>query len=80
MKIKLTLEMDIEIDKAEYPDLDEQTVLNGIQVYDDDVIDGFGLTTNIKGYDNTADFFLQNARIVSKEALPEIAETMDMTL
>ncbi len=79
MKIRLTLEMDIEVDKEEYPDLDEQEVLNSITVYDDDVIDGFGLTTHISGCDNTQDFFLSNARIVSKEALPVIADGAEET-
>ncbi len=87
MKVQLTLEMDIEIDKEEYPDLDEEQILKSITVYDDDVIDGFGLTTHMNGYDNTQDFFLSNAKIVSKQALPiltdgaeENEERMEMTL
>ena len=79
--------MDIDIDKEEYPDLTENQVLNNITVYNDDVVDGFELTTDIYGYDNTNDFFLFNGKIISKEIMPvlseevnEIEERMDIVL
>ena len=77
MKTLLTVEFDMEINKEEYPELTEKQVLDGIVLYDDDVVDGLVLSTSINGYDNTNDFFLKNAKIVKKELASETTITAE---
>lgn len=74
MKVRLTVELDVEIDKTEHPNLDEKQVFNGIYMCDDDIVDGFLLSTDIPGYDNTNDFFLRNGKIAKKEITSEITD------
>lgn len=85
MKIRLTVEMDVDIDTEEYPDMTEEEVRRAVVIQDSDVIDGFEITTNHPDYDNTNDFFLSNAVIVKKELITaeqehkkEVDETTDM--
>ena len=85
IKIRLTVEMDVDIDTEEYPDLTEEEVKKAIVIQDSDVIDGFEITTNHPYYDNTNDFFLRNGVIVKKELITaeqehkkEVDEATDM--
>lgn len=71
MKVEFTIVADIEINKEKYPYMTPEKVLEGIEVYESDVIDGFEITTNIKGFDNTADFFLKNAELRDKRLITE---------
>lgn len=71
MKIELKIIADIDIDKDEYPDITPEKVLDGVRVYESDVIDGFEITTSIRGLDNTQDFFLKNAVIEEKQLVDE---------
>ena len=66
-KLRLTLEMDVEIDREEYPELTENEIEDGIFLRDSDDIDGFEITTDISGLDHTTDFFLRNGKISKKE-------------
>lgn len=69
MKCEIVLSVEINIDKKEYPNVSEKDVLDNLIIQDSDVIDGFELTTEIRGYDNANDYFLKNARIVSKKQI-----------
>ena len=71
MKIELKIIADIDIDQDEYPDITPETVLDSVRVYESDVVDGFEITTSIKGLDNTHDFFLQNAVLEEKKLIDE---------
>lgn len=66
MKIELTVIADIFIDD-ECQKISPDEVLKGIVIRDSDTVDGFELTTDIPGFDNTADFFLKNGRIKEKK-------------
>ena len=41
MKIELKIIADIDIDQEEYPDITPEKVLDGVKVYESDVVDGF---------------------------------------
>lgn len=71
MKIELKIIADIDIDQDEYPNITPETVLDGVRVYESDVVDGFEITTSIKGLDNTSDFFLKNAVLEEKQLIDE---------
>ena len=71
MKIKLKIIADLNIDQDEYPNITPETVLDGVRVYESDVVDGFEITTSIKGLDNTQDFFLKNAVLEEKQLIDE---------
>lgn len=71
MKIELKIIADIDIDQDEYPDITPEIVLDGVRVYESDVVDGFEITTSIRGLDNTNDFFLKNAVIEEKQLVDE---------
>lgn len=71
MKIKLKIIADLDIDQDEYPNITPETVLDGVRVYESDVVDGFEITTSIKGLDNTQDFFLKNAVLEEKQLIDE---------
>lgn len=71
MKIELKIIADIDIDQDEYPDMTPEKVLDGVRVYESDVVDGFEITTSIKGLDNTQDFFLKNAVLEEKQLIEE---------
>ena len=71
MKIEFKITADVEIDKRKYPDITPETVLDGIRIYESDVIDGFEVTTSINGLDNTNDFFLKNAVLEEKQLIAE---------
>lgn len=82
MKIELKIIADIDIDQEEYPDITPEIVLDGVRVYESDVVDGFEITTSIRGLDNTNDFFLKNAvledkQLIDKQELSE-APTLSM--
>ena len=66
MKVELKIEAEIEINKDEYPNITPQMVLNGVQIFESDVCDGFEITTSIEGCNNTSDFFLKNAVLLEK--------------
>lgn len=66
-KIMVILEMDVEYDRKEYPEVTPEKIANGLFIEDDDVVDGFDISTLVDGCDNTKDFFLKNAKIVSKK-------------
>lgn len=66
MKIELTVIADIFIDD-ECQNISPNEVLKGIVIRGSDTVDGFELTTDIPGFDNTADFFLKNGRIKEKK-------------
>lgn len=85
MKIRLTVEMDVDIDTEEYPDMTEEEVRKAVVIQDSDVVDGFEITTSHPHYDNTNDFFLSNGVIVKKELITaeqehrkEVDEATDM--
>ena len=65
MKYEIVLSIEIDIDKSEYPNITEKDVVDSLFIQDSDIIDGFKLTTAVKGYDNTKDYFLKNARIIN---------------
>ena len=71
MKIKLKIIADLDIDQDEYPNITPETVLDGVRAYESDVVDGFEITTSIKGLDNTQDFFLKNAVLEEKQLIDE---------
>lgn len=71
MKIELKIIADIDIDQDEYPNITPETVLDSVRVYESDVVDGFEITTSIKGLDNTSDFFLKNAVLEEKQLIDE---------
>lgn len=83
-KIRITIEMDVDIDTEEYPDITEEEVRKAVVIQNSDVIDGFEITTNHPRYDNTCDFFLSNGVIVKKELISaeehrqEVDEVTDM--
>lgn len=71
MKMQVTVELDVEIDREEYPELDEKDVLDGVYIYDDYLVDGFVLSTDIPNCNNLHDFFLRSGKIIKKEMMPE---------
>lgn len=69
MKIEFKITADVEIDQKKYPNITPEMILDGIRIYESDVIDGFEVTTSINGLDNTSDFFLKNAAIEEKHLI-----------
>lgn len=69
MKCEIVISVEICIDKKEYPNVSEKDVLDNLIIQDSDIIDGFELTTEIRDYDNAKDYFLKNARIISKRKI-----------
>lgn len=68
--IQLVISAEIEYDDDDYVGIEPSDVLSHITIQESDVIDGFEITTNIDGLDNTTDFFLQNAVIKSRNEVP----------
>lgn len=66
-KVRLTIELEIDAEMLEQNGLSAEDVVDGIYIRDDDVCDGFQITTAINGFDCTTDFFLQNGILISKE-------------
>lgn len=64
-RVRVTIDMDIDAEKLSETDLDAKTILDSLTLYDDDVIDGFALTTNVPGHNPSFDFFLCNDKLVS---------------
>ncbi len=66
MKLKLEIELEIgeHNDSKSVPMKD---IVTGIVLVQDDVIDGYNLTTSIAGCDPTTDFYIGDAKIVKKE-------------
>lgn len=69
MKYEIVLSIEIDIDKNEYPDVTDKDVVEGLIIQDSDIVDGFELTTAVRGYDNTKDYFLKNAKIINKNII-----------
>ena len=55
--LRVTLDITINLPKDKTID----DIKNGLILYPDDIVDGFVISTNINGYDNTKDFFLKEA-------------------
>lgn len=68
-KLMIMLEVDVEYDRAEYPEVTPELIAKGLFVEDDDVVDGFDISTLVDGCDNTQDFFLKNAKIVGRNVV-----------
>lgn len=81
-KLMIMLEVDVEYDRAEYPEVTPELIAKGLFVEDDDVVDGFDISTLVDGCDNTTDFFLKNAKIVSRNVVSRSvdAETHEVDL
>ncbi len=64
---KATLTLEFEIDNITEDGIEKtyKEIENAIVVMDDDVVDGFILTTNLYDCDNTNDFFLKNAKVLN---------------
>ena len=58
MQIEITIAADIVIDENKHPNITPDDLLKGVVIRNSDVVDGFELTTNIDGFDNTVDFLL----------------------
>ncbi len=78
MKVRLTVELDIEIDRDEYPNITAEEILKGIKIIDDDGVDGFDILTDIPGYDCTSDFFLKNGVIKHRQLLRDQVQDVDI--
>lgn len=65
-KLMIMLEIDVEYDRKEYPEVTPELIAKGMFTEDDDVVDGFCISTLVNGCDNTQDFFLKNAKIISR--------------
>lgn len=74
-KLMIMLEVDVEYDRAEYPNVTPELIAKGLFVEDDDVVDGFDISTLVDGCDNTQDFFLKNAKIVSRNVVGKSVDT-----
>lgn len=72
MQIEITIAADIVIDENKHPNITPDDLLKGVVIRNSDVVDGFELTTNIDGFDNTVDFFLQKAKITKKSLINNI--------
>lgn len=76
MKVKLEIEFDMNTGLEDFDiTKTKKELLNGIKIEDSDVVDGFEITTDFDGCDNTSDFFIKpnSARIISIEA-PEFSK------
>lgn len=71
MKAKLVvmIEVDVEYEEKEYPSVTPEMVANGLFVEDDDVVDGFDVSTLVEGCNNMTDFFMSGARIVGRSVV-----------
>lgn len=66
MKLKLEIELEIGAMESSKP-VPMKNIVNGIVLLQDDVIDGYDLTTSIAGCDPTTDFYIGEAKIIKKE-------------
>lgn len=66
-KVRIVIEAEINEETMQECGCSLEEVKNNIVLWDSDVIDGFELTTNISGLDNTSEFFLQNGKIIKTE-------------
>lgn len=66
-KVRIVIEAEINEETMEECGCCVEKVKNNIVLWDSDIIDGFELTTNISGLDNTSEFFLQNGKIIKTE-------------
>ncbi len=71
-KLLITLEIETRIQTDDNIIKTEEEIKNAIGLYDHDVVDGFELTTNFEDCDNTSDFFLKDANIVSIKSEKEL--------
>lgn len=71
--MRKTIRLTVDVEIAELSDSgvrkSVKEIENGLRLYDDDVVDGFVITTNLSDCDNTNDFFIKNYRIVGTEIL-----------
>lgn len=66
-KVRIVIEAEINEETMQECGCSLEEVKNNIVLWESDVIDGFELTTNISGLDNTSEFFLQNGKIIKTE-------------
>jgi len=65
-KVRMTIEFDIKEEMLKGSGLTAEEVLKNVYLRDDDVVDGFQITTIIPGFEPTSDFFLENGVIVEE--------------
>ena len=65
--LRVTVDMEINLPK----DKTIEDIKSGLILYPDDAVDGFVISSNIRGYDNTKDFFLKEAHFSEIKVIPE---------
>lgn len=71
-RVRMTIEFEIDKSTLDEKGLSVNEVLNNITFeYNHDEIDGFEISTNVPGCDNTLNLFLTNGKVVSKEIVEE---------
>lgn len=79
--IRMTVEFDIDEEALAEHDLSAKDIYDGLVFYEDDVIDGFKLSTDIPGLSPTIDCFLCDGTVVSKKIIParSLGNSLDAT-
>ena len=78
-KVRMVVEFDINGETLEEKGKTAEEVVNAIEMHDHDTIDGFEIYPRLDGADICSDFFLSEARVISKEIVGEsyIQELID---
>ena len=69
--IRMVIEFDVDQEALDEHGLTEKDILSHLTFVDDDVVDGFRLSTCIPGLDPTSNFFLCDGTVVSKKFIRE---------
>lgn len=70
-KVRMVIEFDINDEMLKENGLTVAEVMKNVFLRNDDVVDGFQITTNIPGFDCTSDFFLGNGVVVEKSLVKD---------
>ncbi len=81
MKVRMTIEFEMNHSVSDEPEtkMSKQELISGLIIRNSDEIDGFELTTNFCGYDNSSDFFIvpDSHKIISAKCIDKSIKNMD---
>ena len=66
-RVRMTIEFDIDQDALDEHGLSANDVFHHLTFEEDDVVDGFQVSTNLPGLDPVSNFFLCSGKVVSQE-------------
>lgn len=81
MKVRMTIEFEMNHSVPDEPEMQmsKQELIRGLILRNSDEIDGFELTTDFCGFDNSSDFFIvpDSHKIISAKCIDKSNRNMD---